>query len=111
MSDKKYSVTLSPEAKEDMRSIAAHISYTLKNKIAARSQTQRIRKEIRSLDHFPHRYTHVDWEPWRSDGVHKMPVNNFTVYYFVQEDLMDVKILRIFYGGRDVEHIVSSEDE
>ena len=110
MSDKHYSVSLSAEAKEDLRSIAAHISLTLKNTIAARNLTQRIRKEVRGLNLFPTRYGLVDWEPWHSSGVHKMSVDNFMVYYIVRDDSSEFIVLRIFYGGRDVESIVTNDD-
>ena len=111
MSNEKYSVSLSLEAKEDLRSIASYISYTLKNKIAAHNQTQRIRKEIRDLNLFPKRFGLVEWEPWHSMDIHKMPVDNFVVYYLVQVDSREVIVVRIFYGGRDVERIVNEDIE
>lgn len=110
MSGNKYSVSLSLEAKEDIRSIAAHITYTLKNKISARNQTRRIRNEIRELNQFPERYGFVEWEPWHSMDVHKMPVDNFVVYYLVDKDTKSVLVIRIFYGGRDVEGIINGND-
>lgn len=48
----------------------------------------------------------VDWEPWVSMGIHKMPVDNYCAFYRVDEDAAAVTILRIFYAGRDIENII-----
>lgn len=49
MSD-AYSVVYSPEAKADLREIYTYIAFNLQSPGAAEGQTNRIRKEIRSLD-------------------------------------------------------------
>ena len=54
----------------------------------------------------PERYERVDWEPWYSQGVRKVPVDNYIVYYLVNGEDLSVEIVRLFYGGRDVEGIV-----
>lgn len=108
MSD-SYKVIYSPEALDDIRNIYSYIAFDLKVPDTARNQVNRIRKEIRSLDFMPMRYTIVDWEPWKSMEVHKVPVENFIVYYIVSTDSLTVTIIRIFYGGQDIESIVKSE--
>ena len=74
----------------------------------ATSQLGRIRKEIRSLDFMPARYALVDWEPWHSMKMHQLPVDNFIVYYLVDDEKRAVTVARIFYGGRDIEGIINS---
>ena len=39
-------------------------------------------------------------------GVHKVPVDNYYVFYRVNEDRATVTVLRIFYAGRDIENII-----
>ena len=68
-------------------------------------------KEIRSLDFMPSRHAVVDWEPWKSMGMHRMPVDHFVVYYAVNDSSRAVTVIRIFYGGRDVEGIIQAERE
>lgn len=104
-----YSVVYSPEAMNDLREIYAYIAFDLQAPDAAEGQINRLRKEIRSLDFMPLRYAIVDWEPWMSMGMHKVPVDNFIVYYAVNNDSLTVTVIRIFYGGRDVENIVNAE--
>lgn len=55
----------------------------------------------------PSRNPIVNWEPWKSMGMHKVPVDNFIVFYTVTDDTQTVTIIRIVYGGRDVEGIAS----
>ena len=104
-----YSVIYSPEAKDDLREIYSYIAFGLEAPETAKSQVNRIRKEIRLLDFMPARYALVDWEPWRSMKMHRVPVDNFVVYYAIDDKSRTVTVIRIFYGGRNAEHIVNVE--
>lgn len=106
MSEGKYHVYYSPEAKADLKAVYSYIAFSLQAKIAAKEQTDRLRKEIRSLSFMPERYERVDWEPWHSQGIRKVPVDNYIIYYRANGEDLSVEIVRIFYGGRDVEGIV-----
>lgn len=110
MSD-PYNVVYSPEALSDLKDIYAYIAQELMIPDTALNQVNRIRKEIRSLDFMPSRYALVDWEPWKSMGMHKVPVDNFVVFYTVDSDSMTVAIIRIVYGGRDIESIAVQNQE
>ena len=57
------------------------------------------------------RYAVVDWEPWKSKGMHRIPVDNFVVYYTLNDGRPTVTVFRIFYGSRDVEGIIQAERE
>ena len=104
-----YSVVYSPEAMNDLREIYAYIAFDLQAPDAAKGQINRLRKEIRSLDFMPSRYAIVDWEPWMSMEMHRVPVYNFIVDYAVNNSSLTVTVIRIFYGGRDVENLVNAE--
>ena len=78
-----YSVIYSQKAMDDLREIYLYIAFTLKVPNTAETQVNRIRKEIRSLGFMPSRYSLVDWEPWKSMGMHQVPVDNFVVCYTV----------------------------
>lgn len=105
----KFCVIYSPSALDDLRAIYSYIAYELKSAQAAINQTNRIRKQVRSLDSMPRRYSKVDWDPWASMGMHKLPVDNYAIYYLVDDDSLVVTIIRIFYGGRDIKGIIQSE--
>jgi addiction module RelE/StbE family toxin len=104
-----YKVLYSPAALEDLKSIYSYIALILKAKRTAAKQVNRIRQAIRSFDTFPERYAPVDWEPWASMGMRKATVDHYVVFYQVNHDRKEVTIVRIFYGGRDIEHIIDSE--
>lgn len=108
MSD-SYKVVYSPEAVNDLKDIYAYIAYELLTPDTARNQVNRIRKEIRSLDFMPARYALVDWEPWHSLGLHRLPVDNFIVFYLADDASGTVTVIRIVYGGRNLEHILETD--
>ena len=104
-----YKVVYSPEALDDIKKIYSYIAYELQVPDTALNQVNRIRKEIRSLDFMPMRYAIVDWEPWKSMEMHKVPVDNDIIFYTVATHTMTVTIIRIVYGGQDIEGSVKSE--
>lgn len=106
-----YQVSYAPAAYRDLGDIYAYIAVTLREKRTAAGLVRRIQKEILSLALLPERYSAVDWEPWASMGVRKMPVGHYVVYYQVDLKKRAVTIIRIFYGGRDVTHIAGAEQQ
>lgn len=106
-----YSVIYSSKAKDDLIEIYSYIAFDLQVPDIAEGQVNRIRKTIRSLDFMPSRYITVEWEPWKSMRMHQVPVDNFVVYYVVKDDSRTVTVIRIFYGGRDIEDIINTDDK
>ncbi len=108
---KKYSVIYSDEAIADLDDIYCYIAFHLLERKTAWDLTSRIRKGIRDLSTQAEMCEGVDWEPWHSMGVRRMPIENFVVYYLPDKEAHEVNIIRIFYGGRDVERIISGNGE
>ena len=106
MSD-TYSVSYSPKARNDIKEIYSYIAFELLVPGTAEDQVNRIRKTIRSLDFMPSRNPIIEWEPWKSIGMHKALVDNFVVFYMVDTVAFTVTIIRIVYGGRDIQSMVS----
>ena len=100
-----YTVAYSPAAQEDVRDIYAYIAYELQAKHAAQNQIRRIRDAIRGLETMPRRYESVDWEPWLSMGMRRMPVDSYLVFYLVDDENKVVVVNRVFYGGRNIEEV------
>ena len=84
-----YKVGYSVDALDDLREIYSYIANELLVPETASAQLSRIRKEVRSLDFMPARYALVDWEPWHSMKMHQLPVDNFIVYYLVDDKERD----------------------
>lgn len=102
---KPYRVLYSPEAQSDLSAIYSYLAFSLHAKTAAKTQIDRIRKEARSLSFFPERYEQVSWEPWRD--YRKVPVDNYVIFYHVDHSAQCVEVIRIFYGGQDIEGIAN----
>lgn len=106
-----YSVIYSPEALDGIKEIYACIAFTFLVPETAEGQVSHIRKEIRSLDFMPSRYARVEWKPWRSMEMYRLPVDKFVVHYTVDDDTLIVTVIRIFYNSRDVEGIINAEKD
>lgn len=49
----------------------------------------------------PHRIALTDEEPWKTNGIHRMVVRNFLVYFWIDEQEKTVHITSVIYGRRD----------
>ena len=105
----KYTVIYSPEAMDDLRSIYSYIAFKLKEPDIAKKLVDKIRNDIRKLDEQPERYAPVEWEPWKSMGMRKLQIGNYVVLYLTDNGQKKVSITRIFYGGRNIEKIISEQ--
>lgn len=98
-----FSVRMSDEAISDLKSIYSYISSDLMSPEIAMGQLERLEKGIRSLDELPQRYRAYENEPWKSRGLRIMPVDNYLVFYIANTDDKIVTVIRVMYGGRDIE--------
>ena len=69
-----------------------------------------LQEEIASLDQFPNRIPLTEEEPWRSQGIHRFPVKNYLVYFWVDEETKKVQIIGAVYGRKDQRHQLSNLD-
>lgn len=97
----KYKVKLTTTALNQLKEAITYISKVLLEPEIARRWSDRIKKEISSLDHMPLRYPLIDEEPWKAEGIHKMTVENFIVYYWVNEETTTVWVTAVVYGKRN----------
>ena len=100
-----YKVILTPPAIEDIQRIYDYIAYTLESVINADSQISRIQEEILKLDTMPNAFRLYQREPWHSQGLRYFPVDNYLVFYMVDDDNQIVNVLRVLYGKMDLTKI------
>lgn len=98
-----YRVLYSAKARLDLRSIYKYIAEDLLAPKAAARQTRRIMEAVRSLEQMPMRHRLYEEEPWNSQGLRVFPVDNYLIFYLPDEPSATVSIVRIMYGGRDIE--------
>ena len=98
-----YTIELSKQAQADLRGIFEYIAFVLLSEDNALGQLRRLRKEIYSLDQFPERYRRWEAEPWRSRNLRIMSVDSYLVLYLTDPANSSVQIMRVLYGGQDIE--------
>ena len=99
----KYKVNISPEAIKDINGIYEYISQVLCEENIAVGMVKLLQKSILSLDEMPNRFKCFDSEPWKSRGVHIMPVKKYLVFYMIDNNKKSVDVIRVIYGSRDLE--------
>ena len=97
-----HKIIITPDAEEDLVELRNYIADVLLARDTARNYIRTIRREIGSLSKLPARYKPVDDEPWHSRGVRRIIVNNFFVYYRIDEEHKRVYILNVIYARRDL---------
>ena len=99
----KYEVRLTTEAENDLRGIFEYIAFELQSPQNAAGQLDRLEQSIMSLDQMPERFRVYEKEPWHSRDLRIMPVDNYLVFYIPNHEEQTVKIMRVIYGGRDID--------
>ena len=97
----EYDVKITPYALRQMQEIVSYISAILQSPENATHWLDTMKKEIISLSSMPARIPLTDEEPWHSQGIHKMVVNNFLVYFWIDTDSLRVWITAVIYGRRN----------
>ena len=103
-----YKVVYTQESEQDLINIYRYIAINLSVPETAKRQTDRIMKAIEGLDEMPRRHKLYQNEPWHSKGLRVLPVDNYLVFYITLEEEKMVAIVRIMYGGRNIELQLSS---
>lgn len=84
-----------------MKEIVHYISYDLMAPDAADNLLDKFKAEIMKLSGFPKKHALIEEEPWRTEGVRKIVVKNFLIYYWVDDDNSRVQVTGVIYSRRD----------
>lgn len=99
----KYKIEITNQAKADLRGIYEYTAFELLAPGNAAAQIRRLEESIMGLDSMPFRFREYEFGPWKSRELHIMPVDNFVVLYIPNKDKAIVTIIRVMFGGRDIE--------
>ena len=91
-----YSVIISSMAETDLRAVYEYIALVLGSAENAEAQLSRLEDRIRRLDELPKRYRSY------KRNIRIMPVDNYLVFYSVDDEAKRVSVLRVMYGRRDL---------
>ena len=102
----EYKIVIEETAENDLVAILSYISDTLHEPNTALKIYSSIKNEILTLEKLPFRYALVNDEPYRSIGVRRIPVENYTAFYIVDEEGKTIHIFRILYNRREWQYIL-----
>jgi len=100
---REWTVVYTEDAEGDLRSIFEYISYSLLEPEIAKKQLRRIIDAVAKLNEMPMRHQLYEKEPWHSEGLRVLPIDNYLAFYLPIEREMRVAVIRIMYGKRDIE--------
>ena len=106
----RYTVKITTQAQEQLQEIISYIRFTLQSPGNALKMLDILEKEIASLDQLPNRDPLTKEEPWHSQGIHKLSVKNYFVYFWVNEETKTVYVIGVVYGRNDQRHALSNMD-
>jgi len=101
-----YSLKFTPKVEEDLDEIYNYISTKLFAEGAAVSLMDKIENSIMRLKEFPLSCSYVLDKPLKNRGYRRLIVENYIVFYLVDEVEKQVVIMRVLYGASDYENIL-----
>ena len=97
----KYIVDITDAALEDMDAIYDYIRLTFRAPNTAAAQYDRLAAEILSLEEMPLRFGIPQFEPCVSAQLHRMLVDNYSVFFLVRGET--VIVTDVLYSASDLE--------
>lgn len=97
----EYKVNVTAQALGQMKAIIRYISEELCAPRAAEHLLGEWKTVISGLSGFPKRNGLVEEEPWRTEGIRRVVVKNFLVYYWVDDENFRVQVTAVIYNKRD----------
>ncbi len=102
----KYKVIFELPAQRDLQDIFYYITDTLKEPATAQRIYISIKEQILTLQQMPLRHSIIQEHPYAEMEVRKLLVENYIVFYVVNEERCKVHILRILYNRREWQSIL-----
>ena len=102
----RYKIEIAQPAVRDLQDILDYISNTLKEPAIAQRIYTSIKKEILTLSSMPERNRVVDDEPYAAMGVRRLFVENYVIFYVVDQGRRCVHVLRVLYNRREWQSIL-----
>jgi plasmid stabilization system protein ParE len=105
---KKYKIEIENAAERDMYDILSYITETLKEPALALRIYKSIKEQIGKLSTMPARSRIVDDHPYASIGVRRLWVENYVVFYVIDETVLTVHLIRVLYNRREWQSILGA---
>lgn len=104
----KYNIEIENAAERDLYDVLSYITETLKEPALALRLYKSIKEQISKLSTMPARNRVVDDQPYASIGVRWLFVENYVVFYVIDETVLTVHVIRVLYNRREWQSILDS---
>lgn len=104
MQDSKYTLRYIPRYEKDLNEIVDYIVIKLHSRDSAMNLVDKIENAILERLKYPLAFEPFQSERKRRNPYYRIYIDNFTVYYVVIDDIMEVR--RVLYKGRDADKII-----
>lgn len=106
MGGNSYRIRLTPKASDDLDEIYEYITNNLHNLKAAVRLMSEMETNLLILKDFPLSGSLLNDEFLRKKGYRKLIVENYIVFYLVNESDKQVVVMRVLYGSRKYENLI-----
>lgn len=100
-----YEVVVSEQAEDDLADIYSYIRDVLKSEINADAVLSRLYSAMEGLGSMAGSYHLYPNEPWFSLGIHYFSVNNYSIFYAINDSVATV--IHVAYGRRDLDKVLA----
>lgn len=97
----KYKTQFSKDARNDLIDIYSYIKYNLQEPDIANKLKKKIKQEIYKLEDFPAIHSTIEEDLIKKLKIRKFTMNNYIVFYKIEEEKQIIQIVRIMYGRRN----------
>ena len=105
-----YDVYITRQAEELLEETLYHITVNLLNPDAADAFVDVFYKEVNKLSKNPEKHRPIDEEPWGSEGIRKITIKNYYVYFWIDVENAIVWVNAVVFAERDQNKFLSSID-
>ncbi len=105
-----FEVKVTTQAEKQISEIAYHISVTLKAPDAAMDMLDDLAEVFDTISKNPERQFLVEEEPWHTEGIRKIKINNYLVYFWINVENAAVQVTGVCYAKRDQKKFLSKMD-
>ena len=92
----QYRVKFSKKSYSHLLEIKNYIKDTLQAPLTAKEFLNKLHKRMAALSSMPARYPVI--KKYNNHNIHRMTLGNFLVYFYITEELKEVRILAVIYG-------------
>lgn len=97
---KRYQVKVTAKALSRLTRLYDYIHGITQVEDIAQAQRERLEEAILSLASMPERCRVMESEPWKSRGMRRLLVDNYSVFYFIAEN--EIRVTDIIYSKADL---------